>query len=725
MDGTQPQRTSSAGATGLCITDVYFKAPADSVHRLRSAANTIAEIGPQAPLDELKSAIVHASAEALGADLVALFMVDPCTAEINCVSTRGVKRPVQLAFIDVFGSRVTDPESADIWFERNILRTGFTDPVAQQAFRNAGIAALVAAPIRSGVGVCGTIVVFFTEDCELEKDCESLDDWLEMLRAVTAQASLALSYALAIDQSTQLLEGLAGKHRELSEQANTDGLTGLLNHRALQQRLSELTRVRSSSEHQAFSLVMIDVDHFKIYNDTYGHREGDAALRHVAKVISSGLRQNDIAARYGGEEFALVFKGISKENAEQVANRIRKTIAERPCKYGPLTVSMGIAEFPIDGNTPGEIIERADRALYHAKITGRNRVVVWGSVGCGLDIVQDAASECATAQKNLLVVEQSGDESCTYLRDLLTDKSYQVTTSSNPIEAITLLRTRKFDLVLVHRAILPDDDFKTLGTMAAIHPDIPVVLVASDLPLEESRKALRLGVTDILLTPCKPMELPIVIERNLERKRIERLRLSEKSTGVMLQAIEALVAAIDAKDPYMAGHSQRVTVLSLAIADELEMSYEERYVLELAARLHDIGKIGLPDSALNKQTRLTEEEWRAMREHPVLGSKIVGEIDELSYVSTVIRHHHERLDGTGYPDGLAGSAIPYLAQIIAVADVYEAMTSERAHRGRLSPRDALQQLRLGAGTHFNSDVINMLEKCLIKSGELNESECAA
>lgn len=695
-----------------------FKAPADSVHRLRSAANTIAKIGPQAPLDELKSAIVHTSAEALDADLVALFMVDPCTAEINCVSTRGVKRPIQLAFIDVFGSRVTDPESADIWFERNILRKGFADPIAQQAFRNAGIAAVVAAPIRSGVGVCGAIVIF------CEEDREPLDDWLEMLRAVTAQASLALSYALAIDQSTQLLEGLAGKHRELSEQATTDGLTSLLNHRALQQRLSELTRTRSSSEHQVFSLVMIDVDHFKIYNDTYGHREGDAALRHVAKVISSGLRQNDIAARYGGEEFALVFKGLSKENAEQVANRIRKTVAERPCKYGPLTVSMGIAEFPMDGSTPGEIIERADRALYHAKITGRNRVVVWGSVGCGLDITQDANLESASSQKNLLVVERSECGDCTSLKELLMKESYQVTASSNPIEATTLLRTKKFDLVLVHRAILPDDDLKTLSTMTTIHPDVPVVLVASDLPLEESRKALRLGVTDILLMPCKPTELPIAIERNLERKRIERLKLSEKSTGVMLQAIDALVAAIDAKDPYMAGHSQRVTAISLAISDELEMPYEERYVLELAARLHDIGKIGLPDSALNKQTQLTEEEWRAMREHPVLGSKIVGEIDELSYVSTIIRHHHERLDGTGYPDGLVGSAIPYLAQIIAVADVYEAMTSERAHRGRLSPKNALQQLRLEAGTHFNSDIVSMLEKCLIKSGELNGSEAA-
>ena len=114
-----------------------------------------------------------------------------------------------------------------------------------------------------------------------------------------------------------------------------------------------------------------------------------------------------------------------------------------------------------------------------------------------------------------------------------------------------------------------------------------------------------------------------------------------------------------------------------------------------------------------------------MREHPALGSKIVGAIDDLAYVSTVIRHHHERLDGSGYPDGLTGPAIPHLAQIIAVADAYEAMTSHRAHRGRLTPSEAIEELQLHAGKFYNADIVAVLERHLIASAEIMRSSIAA
>jgi putative two-component system response regulator len=270
---------------------------------------------------------------------------------------------------------------------------------------------------------------------------------------------------------------------------------------------------------------------------------------------------------------------------------------------------------------------------------------------------------------------------------------------------------------------LPGGDFAGISTISAIHPDMPIVLIAQELSVEASREALRRGASDMLIVPHDLAELlPAVIERNLERCRLEKRRLTQKSTGIMLQTIEALVAAIDAKDHCTVGHSQRVTALALAISDELDISNEERYALELAAKLHDIGKLGLPDGALNKQSPLTQEEWLAMREHPSLGSRIVGAIDDLAYVSTVIRHHHERLDGTGYPDGLKGPAIPYLARIIAVADSYEAMTSERAHRGRLTPSEAVQQLQLESGKHCSPEIIEILRRHLVASGEIPEED---
>jgi HD-GYP domain-containing protein (c-di-GMP phosphodiesterase class II) len=261
----------------------------------------------------------------------------------------------------------------------------------------------------------------------------------------------------------------------------------------------------------------------------------------------------------------------------------------------------------------------------------------------------------------------------------------------------------------------------SLGTLASIHPDMPIVLMTEDLPLEFSRAALRQGASDILTLPFVPGELPLVIERNLERRRLERRRLTEKSTTIMLQAIEALVAAIDAKDHHTAGHSRRVTSLALAISDKLSLSNEDRYALELAAKIHDIGKVALPDSALNKQSPLNEQEWQAMREHPAIGCKIVGAIDELAYVSAIIRHHHEKMDGTGYPDGLQGEAIPYLSRVLAVADAYEAMTSERAHRGRLTPTEAIEELRTNAGIHYAPEIVDILENRLRESGEIRDT----
>ena len=163
----------------------------------------------------------------------------------------------------------------------------------------------------------------------------------------------------------------------------------------------------------------------------------------------------------------------------------------------------------------------------------------------------------------------------------------------------------------------------------------------------------------------------------------------------------------------------KFTELSLGIADRLNLAREDFAALEWAAKLHDIGRLALPDSALNKVTVLNDEEWVAMRQHPVLGSRIVGAIDELAYVSTVIRHHHERLDGTGYPDGLHGEAIPYLSRVIAVADAYSAMTSDRSFRERMTPDEAMRELTNCAGSHYEPDVVEALRAYLTGIRVLN------
>ncbi|MCX8053241.1 MAG: diguanylate cyclase [Armatimonadetes bacterium] len=681
-----------------------------ALENIRFAADKISRLSPFADLKTIKDTIVAAAVKALETDLVALFTIDPCHGGVECQHTAAVSQKLSDTFWNLFSNRVTDRRFAGAWVETySDGENSVSNSKPQIIFQDFGIRAILVCPIRSESGASGALVAFY------KSEIDSVDAHAAIIESIAAQATATISYALAIEQSRCLLDDLAGANQELSVQATCDGLTGLPNHRTLQQRLSELCRASTSAgDRRIFSMVMIDVDHFKFYNDAHGHQEGDAALRAVGRIIASGLRQNDFAARYGGEEFALVLTDVGKAAAVGIAERIRQAIAQHAFPKGRLTVSIGVSEYPSDGSTPGEIIERSDRALYHAKITGRNRVVAWGSTGALAD--QDKEAKGRKRPKRSVLIAELEPSLGGSLCEMLPRDSYKVEKAKGIDKVAEFLKTRRYDIVLVSGSG-STEDYKCLSTIAAIHPNLPIVLLTDDLSIECSRDALRSGASDVYSRPTSSSELPLLIERNLERTRVEKERLAERSTGVMLQAIDALVAAIDAKDPFMAGHSKRVTSLALAISDNLEISSDERWALELAAKLHDIGKIGLPDSALNKQSPLTDEEWRAMREHPALGSRIVGAIDELSYVSNIIRHHHERLDGSGYPDGLKGEAIPYLAQIIAVADAYEAMTSERAYRSPLSPQEAIEELRLHAGSYYDTAIVEALADLVSESAE--------
>jgi HD-GYP domain-containing protein (c-di-GMP phosphodiesterase class II) len=182
---------------------------------------------------------------------------------------------------------------------------------------------------------------------------------------------------------------------------------------------------------------------------------------------------------------------------------------------------------------------------------------------------------------------------------------------------------------------------------------------------------------------------------------LHNAKLYERVHKLFLGAITSLSAAIDAKDPYTRGHSERVAKYSRGIAEAMGMTSSEVEVVELSALLHDVGKIAVHDAVLTKPGRLTDEEWGIFRNHPARGVEILSPIEALGVLSPGIRHHHERFDGKGYPDGLAGEAIPLIARIICVADSYDAMTSDRSYRSSLGRAKALGELRSCAGTQFD------------------------
>lgn len=184
-----------------------------------------------------------------------------------------------------------------------------------------------------------------------------------------------------------------------------------------------------------------------------------------------------------------------------------------------------------------------------------------------------------------------------------------------------------------------------------------------------------------------------------ERRRREELENAYHAT------LQALSRALDLRDTETEEHSQRVTRLSLTIGRQLGLAGTDMAALELGALLHDVGKIGVPDAILRKPGPLSEEEWAVMRHHPQLGFAILSGIDFLAPCLPVVQYHHEKWNGSGYPDGLVGNAIPLAARIFAVADAYDAITSPRPYKTALPVEIAVERIKDGAGTHFDPDVV--------------------
>ncbi|MFQ6001886.1 MAG: HD-GYP domain-containing protein, partial [Anaerolineae bacterium] len=184
----------------------------------------------------------------------------------------------------------------------------------------------------------------------------------------------------------------------------------------------------------------------------------------------------------------------------------------------------------------------------------------------------------------------------------------------------------------------------------------------------------------------------------------------EALKNAAVETVEALSRVVEVNDPYTAGHSSTVTEIAIKIAQEMGLRNEERDTLRIAAPLHDVGKVGISSAVLNKPARLTQAEWVMIQAHPVASAQMAERVTAFKEAVPIIRHHHERWDGTGYPDGLKGEEIPLLARILAVADGFEAMTSERPYRWARTEEEALAELKKGAGSQWDPKVVEVFVK---------------
>ncbi len=454
---------------------------------------------------------------------------------------------------------------------------------------------------------------------------------------------------------------LESTNAQLSEVSFKDEVTHLYNRRFFAIRLEEeIARYRRFNH--PVSLVLLDLDGFKSINDQFGHRAGDDTLRGVADLLLMHSRGINIICRYGGDEFAILLVETAKEGAQVYADRIRHVLAQHDFPHGSLlSASLGVASLPEDvGASADALLHAADEALYASKRGGKNRVSTH----------RPAVPVASETPVLLHAISGGSDAPLSGLPE-----------SGVGLEA--LMGTRPAD----ERSVLVlDGDIDVRLALEGLSD------AAYDLILRPAPSGARSGR---MTGDVRPRS-----EIRLLPAGLPPLSRGERAT---LTALHDLIVARDAGT---GAHSERVRVYALALAHAHGMTEAETRDIEHGVVLHDIGKIGIPDSILLKPGPLTPDEWKVMRTHPEVGRRLVEHIPFLAGAVPIVYHHHERWDGHGYPEGLRGEQIPLGARIFAVADALDAMTVDRPYSRAVSFEAARDEIGRCAGTHFDPGVVS-------------------
>ena len=512
-------------------------------------------------------------------------------------------------------------------------------------------------------------------------------------------------------------EKLTEKLTVYSEKLYRDVLTGAYNRRYFEEKVKNMSLNAG--------VAVIDLDDFKLFNDTYGHDGGDLVLTTVVNVIRHYIRRTDILVRYGGDEFLLILPGIEKEIFSQKLRMIQEKIhATHIPGFNRLKLSVSIGGAMFTHGRLEEAITKADRLMYMAK--GHKNIVVtrW-------EQKQNTDKMEKRNLPQLLVVDDS-EMNREILKEIL-GKEYRILEACDGEEALKILEQygTEISLVLLDIIMPKMDGFEVLAYMNRDKwiEDIPVIMISSEGSESYIRRAYELGASDYI---SRPFDAKVVYQRviNMIKLYAKQRRLihlvtdqiyeKEKNNRMMTGILSQIVEFRNGESGLHVLHINILTQLLLEKlmrkSENYDLSWSQQHMIATASALHDIGKIGIDEKILNKPGKLTKEEFEAMKQHTIIGARMLDSLemyhDEemMKYAYEICRWHHERYDGKGYPDGLKGEEIPISAQVVSLADVYDALVSDRVYKKAYSHEKAMEMILNGECGMFNP----LLLECLVE-----------